>query len=145
MKYTILVALLLSTATVSSIQIKSVEEPAKEEGKKDEKAAAPNNNIGSLEEDPALDAAYYRPFTSQGHIMHNREHFIPKGYPWQNTFAQKAGIEDESYDSHFDSLANSIKSTHDSAQAKRVNAVGREQASNVWRGVKDAKVFSPEW
>ena len=79
MKYTILVAVLLATS-VSSIQIKSIEEPAAKP--EDAKAAAPNNNAGSLEEDPALDAAYYRPHTSQGHIMNNRDHFKPTGMPW---------------------------------------------------------------
>jgi len=78
MKYTIVIALLL--ATVSSIQIHSIEEPAA----KPDAAAKPavvNNMAGSLEEDPALDAAYYRPNTSQGHIMNNRANFKPLGMP----------------------------------------------------------------
>ena len=60
---------------------------------------------------------------------------------WGPSYAQKQGINDESYDSHFDTLAGNIKSTHDTAQSQRKNAVSRESDSNIWRGVRSAKIF----
>jgi hypothetical protein len=57
--------------------------------------------------------------------------------------------KDKSYDSHFDTLKDSIKSTHDTAQdqymaidADRKAAVAKEESSDVWRGVKDPKVHA---
>ena len=57
--------------------------------------------------------------------------------------AQKKGIEDESYDTHADALANKISTTYTTAESQRANARNREEASNVWRGVKDPKVHAP--
>ena len=48
----------------------------------------------------------------------------------------KNGVADESYDTHFDNLKTSMKSTHDSAETKRSNAVNAEEKSNNGRGVK---------
>ena len=48
----------------------------------------------------------------------------------------KSGVSDESYDTHFDNLKTNIKTTHDSAETSRSNAVNAEEKSNTWRGVK---------
>ena len=58
---------------------------------------------------------------------------------------QKAGIDDESYDTHFDTLKDSISSTHKTAESQRDNAVKIQEKSDKWRGVKDTKYFAPKW
>ena len=53
-----------------------------------------------------------------------------------NASKNATGIADESYESNVDNRKASITDTHKSAEAKRNAAVGAEEASNAWRGVK---------
>ena len=55
--------------------------------------------------------------------------------------AVRRGVSDDSYDDHFDTLHNTISSTHHGAESYRKNQVDAEEKSNKWRGVKDKSIF----
>ena len=56
--------------------------------------------------------------------------------------SMKNGIDDESYDTHFDNLDNSMKNQYKAMDAARKAAVAKQESTDVWRGVKDTKIFS---
>ena len=53
----------------------------------------------------------------------------------------KDGISDESYDTHFDELKNTITTTHRDAERVRTSDVNAQETSDKWRGVKDPSIF----
>ncbi len=53
----------------------------------------------------------------------------------------KSGVDDESYDTHFDNLKNTITTTHRDAERTRTTDVNAQEASDKWRGVKDPSIF----
>ena len=53
----------------------------------------------------------------------------------------KNGVDDESYDTHFDTLKAKITNTHRDAEHTRTTDVDAQEASDKWRGVKDPSLF----
>merc|ERR1712070_282236 len=62
--------------------------------------------------------------------------FDKVGFSQKNATKNATGVSDESYETHKDDLKSSITTTHNAAEAARSTAVGREEASNAWRGGK---------